>query len=336
MPGALRILVTCRTCGDAFLASLSGLGEVVLSPLRSVRALTESELVEQIRGVDIVVAGVDPFTKRVIEEGARSRLSAIARFGIGLDNVDLAAATANKVIITYAPKAAAASVAEFALAVTLALLKRIPEASAAVRSGDWPMAAMRGAEVRGKTVGIIGLGTIGERVAEMFSALGAKVIAYDPYRKGADPRLTDLETLLRSSDVVTIHSALTPTSTHIVGKKELALMKKSAVLINTSRGAVVDHAALHDALIRKTIAGAALDVLETEPPPPGDALSKLPNVIVTPHIAGNTNEATERIGGVLLDDIKRVIDGEPPLHPANPEVLAGLSQGALRRRSSSS
>jgi len=329
MPDALSILVTCRTCGDSFLKSLSTLGKVVPSPLRSVRSLTERELIEQVRGFDIVVAGVDPFTQGVIEEGARHQLSIIARFGIGLDNVDLKAATANKVIVTYAPRAAVVSVAEFALAMSLALLRRIPEATAAVKSGSWPMGSMKGVEINGKTVGIVGLGAIGGTVAGMFTALGAKVIAYDPY-KAEDSRLTGLDRLLKSSDIITIHSALTSSSKHLIGKRELHMMKESAILVNTSRGALVDEVALYDALVEGKIAGAALDVLEKEPPARDNPLSKLPNVIVTPHVAGNTEEATERMEEVLTEDIRRVIKGEPPLFPANPEVFAGLARGNLR------
>jgi D-3-phosphoglycerate dehydrogenase len=324
MPDAPKIFVTCRTCGESFLASLSEIGQVIPSPFRSVRGLTEDELIEQIRGVEIVVAGVDPFTKRVIVDGAKSGLSMIARFGIGLDNVDLKAATASKVVVTYAPKAAVVSVAEFALAMTLSLLRRIPEATVSVKSGAWPMSSMRGVEVQGKTVGIIGLGAIGAAVATMFAALGAKVTAYDPY-KDSDPRLTDFEHLLRSSDIVTIHSALSQSSKHLIGRKELAMMKKSAVLVNTSRGALVDEPALYEALVKKAIAGAALDVLESEPPSKSHPLLGLPNVILTPHIAGNTEEATERTGQILIEDIKRFINGKPPLFPANPDVLANVS-----------
>lgn len=277
-------------------------------------------MVGALKGVDVVVAGTDPFTGRVIRAGAASRLRMIARFGIGLDNVDLQAATECKVVVTYAPKASSGSVAEFAVALILSLLRRIPEADSATKRGEWPMATLRGTQVGGKTVGIIGFGTIGKRVAEILVAMGARVIAYDPYVRG-DPMLASLERVLVESDVVTVHSALNSGTRHLLGKQEIALMKKDAIIVNTARGTIVDEVALQSALERKVIAGAALDVLESEPPNGVHPLARLPNVILTPHIAGNTVQATERIGLDLLEDIRRVMDGRVPKFPANPEVI---------------
>jgi phosphoglycerate dehydrogenase-like enzyme len=319
----MRILVTCRTCGEPLLTALSSVGEVVTSPHRATRALTEDELVEAVRDIEVIVAGTDPFSERVIKAGASSGLKMIARFGIGLDNVDLKAATESRVVVTYAPRASSVSVAEFTVGLTIALLRRIPESDSAVKTGAWPMGSMRGNEVSGKTVGVIGLGAIGKRVADVLSYMGAHIIAYDPYVKN-DPRLVTLEMLLRSSDVVTIHSALSVGSRHLVCAKVLSILKKSAVLINTLREAIIHEGALVAALEGGRLAGAALDVLEVEPPGAQNLLAKFPNVIITPHIAGNTVEATERTGRTLVDDIKRVLTGVAPLYPANPDVLTAL------------
>lgn len=320
MSGSVRILVTCKTCREPFLSALSRLGEVIPSPFRTTRTLTVQELVDSLRGVDFVVAGTDPFTGEVIRAGASAGLRMIARFGIGLDNVNLKAATESRVIVTHTPRASTDSVAEFAVALTFALLRRIPEADSATKRGEWPMATLRGTEVKEKTIGVIGFGAIGRRVAEVMSGLGARVVAYDPYVTG-DPCLTSLDSLLSQSDVVTIHAALNANTEHLLGEKQFGIMKKGSVIVNTARGPIVDEKALYRALERKDIAGAALDVLESEPPNGIHPLTKLQNVILTPHIAGNTEQATERIGQDLLADIQRVMEGKAPRFPANPEVI---------------
>ncbi len=319
----MRILVTCRTCGEPLLRALAPIGETVTSPYRATRSLTEEELADAIKGVEIAIAGTDHFSARVIEAGSSDRLRMIARFGIGLDNIDLKSATENRILVTYAPKASSASVAEFTVGLILALLRRISESDSAVKAGAWPMGSMRGREINGKTVGIIGLGTVGKRVADVLRFMGANVIAYDPYVKD-EQRLVTLAELLGSSDIITIHSALTPASKHLIGPSELSSMKRGALVVNTARGAIIDELALADALERGLVGGAALDVLETEPPPSPHPLAKFPNVILTPHIAGNTEEATERMSQTLVDDIKRFIRGEAPLYPANPDVVSGL------------
>lgn len=282
--------------------------------------MTEEELVEALKGMDVVIAGTDPFTGRVIREGAATGLRMVARFGIGLDNVDLKAATECKVVVTYAPKASSDSVAEFTVALLLSLLRHIPEADSATKRGEWPMGALRGVQVSGKMVGVIGFGTIGKKVAEILTAMGSRVIAYDPYVND-DPRLTSLERVLKESDIVTVHSALNSGTRHLLGKREFDLMKKDAVFVNTARGTIVDEKALYSALESKAIAGAALDVLESEPPSGAHPLAKLPNVLLTPHIAGNTVQATARIGLDLLEDVRRVLGGRAPKFPANPEVI---------------
>ena len=323
MPARVRIFVTCRTCREPLFAALSRIGEVIPSPFRATRTLTEDELVTSLREVDVVVAGTDHFTRRVLAAGASSRLKVLARFGIGLDNVDLEAATESRVVVTYAPKASSVSVAEFAVGLILALLRRIPEADLAVKAGSWPMTSMQGREIDGKTVGVVGLGTIGRRVADTLTQMGARILAYDPYLKD-DPRLASLKKLLTSSDVITVHSALTSRNTHLIGEKEFTMMKRGAILVNTARGAILDERALRSALEDGRIAGAALDVLEVEPPSGPHPLARFPNVILTPHVAGNTAEATERTGEVVLEDIRRVLGGRAPLYPANPEVVTAL------------
>jgi len=318
-----RILVTCKTCGAFLFSQLSNIGEMTESPFRKIRPLKESELIEELRGKDIVVAGTDPYTADVINEIASSGLRMIARFGVGLDNIDLAAATRNGILVTYAPKASSNSVAEFAVSVIFGLSKRLVEADASVRTGKWLQASIRGYELEGKVAGIIGFGTIGRKVGELLEKFGLQVIVYDPFIHD-EPRLRDFEYVLRNSDILTIHSALTSSAKHLIGEKELAMMKPASIIVNTARGGIVDETALNSFLKEGRIGGAALDVFEREPPEISQTFAKLPNVILTPHIAGNTWESSDRMDHVIVEDVTRFLLGEKPIYPANPEVLSTL------------
>jgi phosphoglycerate dehydrogenase-like enzyme len=317
-----RILVTCRTCSNEFLASLERLGTVVPSSVRKLRPLTEEELLIELTGFDIVVAGTDPFTGKVID-AAKSSLRLISRYGIGTDNVDLEAATRNGILVTSAPGASANSVAEFALTLILVLLRRVVEGDAKVRKGEWGQLEMKGNEIEGKTIGIIGFGSIGKNLAGKVEALGAKVLACDPYVKG-DPRLTSLEDLLRKADVITMHAALSPESESLIGKREFEMMRSGIMLVNTARGQLVDEGALYEAMVSGKVRAAALDVFRKEPPSLSDTFARMPNVVLTPHIAGNTTEASAQLDAMVLEDVSRFLEGKKPVHSANPEVLGRL------------
>jgi D-3-phosphoglycerate dehydrogenase len=203
-------------------------------------------------------------------------------------------------------------VAEHCLALMLAAARGIPAQDAAVRAGTWPRG--QGIELRGKTLGIVGLGAIGRRFAELGRAIGMRVIAWTMH---PDPalgiELVEFDHLLRSSDVISIHVRLSPQTVGLIGAREFGLMKPTALLINTARGAIVDEAALVEALSTKRIAAAGLDVFTTEPLPLGHPLTKLPNVVLTPHSAGITPEALEAGLQMAIENVRSFIAG----HPAN-------------------
>ena len=228
------------------------------------------------------------FSDRVFDGCPRLRLLSV--WGTGTDHVDLASAARHNVVVTNTPGVSAISIAEHTLALLLAVARRIPRMDAATRAGEWP----RGQSVQlyGKTCGIIGLGAIGREFARLATGFGMRVIAWTMHPKAGDP-IVELDELYRTSDVVSVHLRLSPETTGMIGAREFGLMKPSAVLINTARGAIVDEPALLDALASSRIAGAGLDVFTTEPLPPGHPFTQLSNVVMTPHCAGVTPEALE-------------------------------------------
>ena len=228
-------------------------------------------------------------------------LKLIARAGIGVDTIDVHAATRRGVAVMNAPGANTVSAGEHALGLLLALVRHIPSAADAMRRGDWDRKRFEGTELRGKTIGVVGLGRIGGHVAQLARAFGMTVVGHDPYvtpeRAGElQVRMLPLEPLLQVADVVTLHVALTDQTRHLINAQRLALMKPTAVLLNTARGELVDEAALVEAVTLKRIAGAAIDVFAQEPLPADAPLRKLDRVILTPHLAASTAEAQERVG----------------------------------------
>jgi len=255
-------------------------------------------------------------------------LEAVGRPGVGVDNVDLPGATAQGVIAVYTPDGPTESTAEHAVALILALAKRVRAGDVTIRrAGFGQRAGLVGVELLGKTLGIVGLGRIGGRVAEICGkGLGMKVIAYDPYipteraiRLGVQLR-PDLHSLLREADFVTLHTPLTTETRGFIGTAELALMKPTAYLINTSRGPVVDEEALLTVLRERRIAGAALDVYTQEPIPFPHPLLELENVTLTPHIASSTEDGLWKMGVTVAEEILTALRGEKPRFMANPEV----------------
>ncbi len=244
-----------------------------------------------------------------------TQLLVVGRLGVGLDNLDLDTLHARGIRATYAPGANANAVAEYSLAVMLAHAKRLLLANQSVRMGKWERERCTGSELRGKTVGIIGLGAVGRRLAELCAAMGCEVIAHTRTPR-TGYRMVTLDHLLRESDFVSVNVPLTAKTKAMIGRDELCLMKSSAYLLNTARGGVVDEAALYEALVAGRIAGAALDVRSHEPPPAGDPLTELDSVILTPHLAGLTGEAQEAVCQMVAEDVWRVLQGEEPLHPA--------------------
>jgi phosphoglycerate dehydrogenase-like enzyme len=251
---------------------------------------SEDTLIERIRDAEIVlnIRSSVRFTERVFAACPRLRLLSI--WGTGTDHVDLASAARHWVAVRNTPGVSAISIAEHTLALVLAVARRIPEVDAATRAGGWP----RGQSVQlyGKTCGIIGLGAIGRQFARLATGFGMRVIAWTMHPKEGDP-IVELAELYRSSDVVSVHLRLSPETTGFLGVREFGLMKRSAILVNTARGAIVDETAMLDALTSGQIAGAGLDVFAVEPLPPGHPLTALSNVVITPHCAGITPEALE-------------------------------------------
>ncbi|HLS88272.1 MAG TPA: hydroxyacid dehydrogenase [Sphingobacteriaceae bacterium] len=250
-------------------------------------------------------------------------LRVVGRLGAGLDNMDVPACRHRGVQVVYSPWGNAASVAEHTVALALALAKRLRAADAMARSSRWDRGALLGTELRGKTWGIVGFGTVGRLVAEAARCLGMHCITHHPRKHAGHPDLITAgvdwvaeEQLWATAHIISIHLPLRPDTLHYVNARRLAPVRTGALLVNTSRGGVVDEAALLAALTSGRLAGAALDVREHEPPPQPDPLAALDQVILTPHTAGLTEEAQERVGRQVAEDVGRVLRGLPPLHPA--------------------
>ena len=279
---------------------------------------SEAALIERIRNAEVVinVRSSSRFSQDVFQQCPGLML--VSLWGTGTDNVDLAEAAKHDVTITNTPGVSAFSVAEHALALMLAAARAIPAQDAAVRGGAWPRG--QGIELHGKTLGIVGLGAIGRRFAELGQAIGMRVVAWTMH---PDPalgiELMEFDHLLRRSDVVSIHVRLSPQTMGMIGAREFGLMEPSALLINTARGAIVEEAALVDALAAKRIAGAGLDVFTNEPLPPSHALTKLSNVVLTPHSAGITPEALEAGLQMAIENVRRFLAGAPANVVATPK-----------------
>ncbi len=261
----------------------------------------ESELIELIKDADALIVRSKPLvTRRVIE--AAGKLKVIGRAGVGLDNIDLEAADERGITVYNAPDASTNSVAELTIGLMLAVLRKISYADRSMRNGKWVKKECLGRELHGKVLGVIGMGRIGKAVARIaYYGFGMKIIYYSRRRhrdieEEVKAQYYDLETVLRTADVITIHVSLTPQTKHLINEERLKLMKPTAILINTARGSIIDTNALIKALKEGWIAGAGLDVFEEEPLPKNHPLTELDNVVLTPHIGANTIEAQERAG----------------------------------------
>jgi D-3-phosphoglycerate dehydrogenase len=263
---------------------------------------------------------------------AAPNLKVIARAGVGLDNVDIKAATAAGVMVVNAPTSNIISAAELTCGHILSLARHIPAAHAALAEGKWKRSAYTGTELFEKTIGIIGLGRIGALIAERMKAFGTKVIAYDPYVTSARAQqlgvqLVTLDELIESSDFITIHMPKTPETTGMIGEAQLAAMKPTAYVINVARGGLIDEDALFEALTNNVIAGAGLDVFVSEPPT-GSPLLGLPNVITTPHLGASTDEAQEKAGISVAKSVRLALSGE--LVPDAVNVAGGVIDPYVR------
>lgn len=320
-----RVLITSvfLKAGDAVDQYLAAEGmEPIHHPWHGGR--TEEELIELLRGINGAIVSTDPFTARVIEAAADLRV--LSRTGVGYDAVDVAAATRRGVIVTTTPGVNRHAVADWALSLILCCARRVPQNLAEVPRGDW--GRYEGMDLDGKTLGVVGLGTIGKEVAKRARAFGMRLLAFDPAQDPAfaerhDIAYVSLDALLRQSDFVTVHCFLNAGTRHLINAERLRLMKPTAFLVNTARGGIVDTAALAQALRAGRIAGAGLDVFEGEPLAADSPLRGLDNVYLSPHCAGATLDARERSGRMAAENLVRGLRGERPEGIVNPEVLAG-------------
>ena len=263
---------------------------------------------------------------------ARPKLQVIARAGVGLDNVDIKAATTAGVMVVNAPTSNIISAAELTVGHILSLARHIPAAHAALAQGEWKRSHYTGTELYEKTIGIIGLGRIGALIAARLQAFGTEIIAYDPYITAARAQQLGVQTvtldeLLERSDFITIHMPKTPETTGMIGTEQLAKMKPTAFIVNVARGGLIDEDALHDALVAKRIGGAGLDVFVSEPPRESPLLA-LPNVIVTPHLGASTDEAQEKAGVSVAKSVRLALAGE--LVPDAVNVAGGVIDPYVR------
>lgn len=284
------------------------------------RPLKEGELVDLISDVDGAILGLDEVTAKVIAAGKRLRV--ISRYGVGIDNVDLAAATASGVVVTNTPGANNIAVAELTLGLMLSLARRIPQHNASAKAGSW--SRVTGIELAGRTLGIVGLGQVSREVIARAASFSMRILVHTSYpdeglTKAYGVEYVPLDRLLRESDFVSLHCALTPERVKLIGERELKAMKPTSCLINTARGELVDEEALHRALREGWIAGAASDVFVQEPPT-GNPLLELDNFIVTPHLGATTYESVQRMGVLASENALKVLRGERPLYVVNPEV----------------
>lgn len=291
----------------------------------------EETVIREISNADgVLVTGDCRITRKVL--ASSPKLKIVGRYGAGVEGTDLEGATQLGILVTRSPMNIN-SVAEGAILLILGSLRKITHVTNFARSGQWKPFGLKedlhGRELSEKTVGIIGLGLVGSRVSEMLRCFNVNTIAYDPYVskdlvEKIGVKIVDLPTLLKSSDVITIHCQLTPETRHLIGEQQFRLMKPEAVLVNTSRGAVVDENALQMALEKGYIAGAGLDVFDPEPPKPDSLFLKSDKVLATPHITGNTVESRERVNVRAAENLVDVLVRHklpPRVCIANPAVL---------------
>ncbi len=345
----MRVLVT-EKLSDAGIDLLRRDFQVDVRP-----ELAVDGLVEAIAPYDaLVVRSQTQVTADVI--AAAENLKVVARAGIGLDNVDVEAATRRGVMVVNAPQSNIVSAAEHTIALLLAQARNIPQANADLKAGRWERSAYEGIELQGKTLGVLGLGRVGALVAQRAAAFGMRIIAFDPYvpkeraKEMGVELMPTLEALLVQADLITIHLPRTPDTEGLIGERELALVKEGARLVNTSRGGIVDEQALAKALEDGRLDGAALDVFETEPTTESP-LFGFEQVIVTPHLGASTTEAQDKAGTSVAEMVRLALSGEfvpyavnvsagaevsesikpyLPLAKKLGALLTGLAQGAVR------
>ena len=285
-----------------------------------------ADLTDHLADFEIVVVQFAPLNRAFIEAARRLKVIAVLRGGT--ENVDVACATRRGVAVLNTPGRMARAVAECTVGLILAEIRNLARAHARLVSGRWDRSFPNRddiPEIYRRTVGLVGYGAVGQLTATFLEAFGCRLLAFDPFFRGdaAPARMTDLPSLLRESDVVSLHARLTPETRHLIGARELALLKPTAILVNTARSGLVDEAALIEALSARRLMGAALDVFDLEPLPPDHPFLQLDNVTLTPHLAGSTRDAFRRSPVLMAGHLARMLRGEGPLPIVNGVTPAG-------------
>lgn len=331
-PPVARILVA-ETIADAGHAVLAAAHETESRP-----GIARDDLISLLAadgGWDALIVRSQTRVDAELLAVAAPRLSVVGVASVGTDRIDLDAATRAGVMVVNAPTGNTIAAAEHTMALMLALLRRIPDADASLKAGEWERPRYTGRELRGKTLGVIGLGKIGKAVARRAVAFEMRILASDPYLTAEQAsehgaRLVGLPELLHRSDVVTVHTPLTPQTRGLVGRGELDAMKPGAFVLNVARGGIVDEAALADALRSGHVAGAAVDVFSTEPMPADNPLRDAPNVVLTPHLGASTAEAQDRVGVEMAEQVVMALAGITPPYAVNAPAVGAETAPRLR------
>jgi D-3-phosphoglycerate dehydrogenase len=302
--------------------------EAAAEPVRATALDVATVIGEMVGCAAIITRGAGRLPEAVLKAGVGT-LRCVARCGVGLDNIDVTAATRLGIPVVHAPGSTTQSVAEHAIMLIFALSRQLGRVDRAVRAGDWRVRESYGGwELLGKTVGIVGLGNIGRRTAELAQALGMSVVTWSPHSRDERFSSLPLPELLATADIVSLHLALTPETRGLIDRAALARMKPGAMLVNTARGALVDELALTELLADGHLGGAGLDVLTEEPPPPDHPLLGLENVLITPHNAGLTDTAYRRMCVETVEQVLLILTGQPP-NPENVFNSAALEDDDL-------
>ena len=314
----MKILVTDKMADEA-LELMKKKHELVFSEFEPEGLLNEIEKYDA-----ILVRSRTKVTKDVIEKG--KNLKVIGRAGVGVDNIDVKKATEKRIPVVNAPGGATISVAELTFAHMLSLARNLCKSDRTMKNGLWEKKKLKGAEIYGKTLGLVGSGRIGAEVGKRAKAFGMKILVYDPYlsKESAEEQgfeLIELDYLLKNSDFISMHTPLTDETRKMISTNEFEKMKNTAFIINCARGGVIDESALYNALKEGKIKGAALDVYENEPPKNSPLLT-LDNIVFTPHLGASTSEAQIRAGTITAEQVLKVLDGQKPDFCVNREVLA--------------
>jgi len=317
----MKILVTDKSAEEALQVFKDAGHEVTYDEMDPATLLKEIPKYDA-----LMVRSRTKAIKEVVEAGAAGNLKVIGRAGIGVDNIDIETAAKNGIRVVNSPTGSTKSVAELTIGQMIALIRFIPRADSTMKQGEWIKKQLKGTELHGKTLGLIGSAYIARHVAKIANCIGMNVLVYSPHctdekasKMGATRK--DLRDLLKESDFVSLHIPHNKNSHYILNKKTIGLMKPGAYLINSARGGVVEEDALYSALKEGKLAGAAVDVFEQEPPEKGNKILTLDNVIVTPHIGASTKEAQIGAGTVCAEQMLMVLDGKEPDFCVNKHLM---------------